>query len=396
MHYEDDSTSVDLVPNSGSSADMNDGDTHVQDIKGYPFGSPFTDGTTTIDVGLGVLVGTAPAVVVTELEEGAVILTIERISDAPGSAIKVTWALNPEFTTGSETVDIYYATGDGTGQYPTDFTQMVVEDDSVLSLAGVTPDGGTAFQWANQVGAGDPELYFKGCLHAQASASGPSGLAGNVGVGKVNVSLQGEPANQGKNLISVPFLAPSPLIKEVYGDGPDSVWAEGDMIQYKFAPSPAYKSAVYVGNTWKNGSNTAQDPPFEADHRFGNWIITKGDKDITLVGKVLNINVPIAIYDGAGLSTGGKTFLGMVYPVSFGLTSTSLIADGAQDGDMVQYKTAPLAEAYISAVVVGGSWKNGSNTAAPINDKIATFKVPNSYIYVRYGDAGFTWNRVKP
>jgi hypothetical protein len=384
---------------AGSSVDLNPGgDPDLQDLKGYPFGHPFigADGTT-IWPGLGGLAGTLAAVVeVPTLEEGAVILSIERVSDAPGSAIRVSWELNQLYTNGNELVDIYYATGDGSGQYPAAFTQLIVNDNNVQGVADVSADGSNAFQWDGQVAGGEQEIYFKGCIDGYAQEIGVFGLSGNVAVGKVNVTLGGESGNPGKNLVSVPFFLPITTISDVFGDGADAPWQEGDLIQYKFAPSPAYLSAVYSSNAWRDAANTANDPQFEADFRFGNWIIVTGPRDICLVGKVPNFATQVTVYDGAGLSTGGKTLLGMVYPLTLDLANSSLIADGAGNGDLIQYKVSPLNQVYISAVVSSGEWKNAANTSQALDPNIATLKVPNSYIFVKYGNTGFIWNRVAP
>lgn len=338
-----------------------------------------------------------------EAAEGAVILSIEKMSEVPGSAIKVSWRINtqdyPQLT-GNEVVDIYYIVGDeGSGAYEVmDYDSMIIESDDLASRIppGVSlVQGEKAFLWNNQVADGEPEIYFKGTLHGMKNDTA-MGLPSAVAVGKLNVRLQGEANNPGKNLISLPFLANDVSVAGVFGQGSGTEWQEGDLVQYKFAASPAYESAVYSNGAWRDAANPADPPAFDVDYRFGNWIITSGTRRLTFVGKVLNIDVTVPIFGGSGLSTGGKTLLGMVYPMQFGLAQTSLIADGALEGDLVQYKVSPLNQVYVSAVVIGGQWKNAANPAEPLDPNIAILKTPYSYIYVRYGNAGFDWNRSKP
>jgi hypothetical protein len=331
--------------------------------------------------------------------EGPVILDIERVADAPGSAIRVTWLINktdyPQYS-GSQ-VDIYYARGNGTGQYPSSFASKMISGDKLAagSPANVSITGAKSLEWDGQVGQGDNELYFIGCLAGRNINTEQA-----VAVGKVNVALAGEAASEGQNLIAVPFLPqPGASVAEVFGEGSGAVWEEGDLVQKKVASSPSYISAIYKDNAWKDLSRPTENPKFDIDPLFGNWVIVKSSKDITLVGKVINIPMDVAVYDGAGLATGGKggkTLLGTIYPLEINLTDTSLITDGAAEGDLMQYKVSPLAPSYVSAIVIGGAWKNLSDPNKPLDPGIATLKVPNSYIFVRTSDTGFVWKRQSP
>ncbi|KAF0134076.1 MAG: hypothetical protein FD145_930 [Candidatus Saganbacteria bacterium] len=383
--------------NSGG-ATLQGGGYTLTDTKGEIIGGKMTGGGYEF---IPWIFGMSSSVQATSTEEtpplGTVPLTISR----DGANIKIKWDLKY----GNDTV-IYYSTGNGEGQFNnSDLTKWVVAagvdfiDDSMMNQCIFHKD---------QVGAGakDKEVYYKGFLKTAVpgSTSTDSRFSGKTiletawAVGKVNVSLKGTANVQGKNLVSVPFKCQQgSKVKDVFGEGSGSVWKEGDIVQYKFAASPAYYSAIYTSaNVWKDAANANDDPKFEIDYKFGNWVITKDDKTITVVGEVVNKDTVVPVFSGAGETTGGKTLLGMVYPVRLGLTSTSLINNGAADGDLIQYKISPLNEAYISAIVMGGAWKSASNPSNPLEKEIDVLAIPNSYIFVRYKNSGFDWNRAKP
>lgn len=327
-------------------------------------------------------------------------LTILRAGDSAGSDITIKW--DPTKFGGSNP-RIYVMTGNGYGDYLNTYDASVwyqVFDGTVLTggypayFGTFALGAGNTLIHKSQVGTGSNEVYYKGFV----GVTPPDAtFAQAPAVGKVNVFLQGQSATTGKNLVSVPFSSVAAnSVGEIFGDGSDAVWKDGDMIQAKIAPSPAYLSAVYKSGAWKDAADATQDPKFTVNYLFGNWAIIKEDKTITLVGNVIYTDSDVAVYDGNGLPSGGKTLLGMIYPVKVGLTSVGLTTSGAADGDMIQYKDSPLAPSYISAVVVGGQWKNAADTASPMDSRIATLRLPSSYVFVRYGTSGFTWKRTKP
>ena len=135
----------------------------------------------------------------------------------------------------------------------------------------------------------------------------------------------------------------------------------------------------------------------QIDCNFGNWAILTAVKNISLVGNVVNNNSNVALYTGAGESSGGKTLLGLTYPTAQALANTTLISNGALAGDLIQFKVSPANEAYVSAIVIGSDWVNAANPSDALDSRIATLTIPNGYIYVRNNNnAGFTWQRVKP
>jgi hypothetical protein len=303
--------------------------------------------------------------------------------------------------------DIYMLTGEGSGQYVSD-----VGWQKVLSGGSLTPFGrecSFSFVWSfpnelehtDQVGRGFGEVYYKGLIAgvdpaATNSDTGLSNLASARAVGKVNIAVNGTTDTLGKNIISIPFNSTDLHLSHVFGEGTDSVWREGDMIQYKVTGSPSYLTAIYTSNRWRNAADPSSPPAFDVDYRQGYFILTRNAKIFTVLGSVINVDtVALNIYSGAGLPTGGKTLLGMVYPVQVGLTSTGL-STGASERDLIQYKVDALSPSYISAVYSGGVWVNAANPRDLLSDSIAQLKVPFGYTYVRFGDSGFTFTRRKP
>jgi hypothetical protein len=194
---------------TGGGGLLEDDNGSLFDIKCTPFSSGLvTDGTGWMGInGVYKYFYFLPGAIQYSLSEGAVILSIERVADSPGSAIRVSWALNPDYTTGNEQVDIYYFTGNGTGQYPDDFVQKIITNDSLSAPPpGVTMDGSNAFLWPGQVGGGDPEIYFKGCITGKADQSGPMGLDGNIAVGKVDMLMKRKPNNISYNSFAINLL----------------------------------------------------------------------------------------------------------------------------------------------------------------------------------------------
>lgn len=366
---------------------LEQGNTTLTDSKGEGLGPQTRSGNYIYTPGILGLLATREPVYVDDF-----ILFISRESETPVSGLLIWWDV-----TKINDPTIYMLLG----EYSNTFTARGAFWEKVFANGSVLPFYSGSFEKVNahtirhkgQVGQGGAEIYYKALGTGESETIDfPFAPA----VGKINVSLKGQANNLGKNLISVPFVQPINSVAEVFGEGSDSAWQEGDMVQSKIAPSPAYLTAVYTGGAWKNAANAAQPPAFNMDYKFGNWVITNADKVVTLVGKIIDHDQPVYIYDGAGLPTGGKTLLGMIYPVSVGLASTSLITNGAAEGDLIQRKINPLEPAYISAVVSGGVWKNAADTSAALDPLIRTLILPNSYIYVRYGSTGFTWDRKKP
>jgi hypothetical protein len=244
------------------------------------------------------------------------------------------------------------------------------------------------------------EAYYKALRQEIPASSYPTVVPTAWAVGKINIPLQGTTSNPGKNLASVPFVPNSRAVKDVFGEGATSPWSAGDVIQFKDSAAPAYLAALYTsGNQWKDAANSAADPSFDIDLKYGNVIITNSNKTTMVLGNVPVSNENIVVFGGAGIGFGGKTLLGQVYPAPIGLAGSSLFTDGARDGDMVQCKDSPLNQVYVTAVARGGVWLNAVDNSPTLDPKIGTMTIPNSYIYVRYGDLsdpGFTWRKVKP
>jgi hypothetical protein len=343
------------------------------------------------------------------IDEGPVILQITREADTPGSAIRISWTINtteyPELLP-TAAVDIYALEGDGSGQYVNGgagWFQVLggagVTDAGVARLVSMGVDGVfRSIRVDNQVGTAPNEIYFKGVIRGRPEplAHATWGLPGAAAVGKVNVPLQGTPANPGKNIVSIPLYPKiDRSVSAVFGQ---EIWLDEELIQYKYTGSPAYSSAKFLGGQWQNAARSGTPPAFEFDPRQGYEIIVRGDKVFSAVGGVINTSEAVVeIYNGRGLSTGGKTLLGMYYPLNFSLTGGSnLLVSGAGENDLIQYKTSPFSPAYISAKVVDGRWINAANAGADLPAVISNLRLPYGYTFVRYGDAGFTWRRARP
>ena len=82
---------------------------------------------------------------------------------------------------------------------------LIIDNDALITNppAEAAMQGTNAFKWDNQVGEGDPEIYFKGCIHAQAQTAGPTGLAGNLAAGKVNVLMRRNPTQISYNTFAI-------------------------------------------------------------------------------------------------------------------------------------------------------------------------------------------------
>jgi len=263
--------------------------------------------------------------------------------------------------------------------------------------------------YGGQQGAGTyyKEMYFKAFTVPSASIIQPLALTdyapaftAATAVGKVDVGLKGTANIKGKNLFSVPFKVEGveANVNNVFGSGTGSIWEEGDTILKKKLNSPAYYGAVYKAGAvdkWKDASNASNDPMFTVDPNFGYWAIVRTDKILTVLGKV-DVEPTSAKIWGAGQEQRGQTLLGMYYPKQFSLQSSTLVQDGAANGDTIYYKKTALDPAYHAAVLVNGTWKDASNTANNPVLEVATLKLPYSYIFSRKVQADFTWQKTLP
>jgi hypothetical protein len=407
-HVESATAKLDYTISGGGTNELTGGGANLQDLKGQEVIGVLT-GTDGTILQIGGIYGLVGGVVISAagVPPGTVPLTISR----SGKDIKIAWDAkyaNPQ---------IYVMTGDGTGKFQND---NVAGQTAVWALVASgqefdtthASDAAPYILHKGQVGAASvtgvtnrPEAYYKGLQHGvSASAQGSDQinfpgtyLQAAWAVGKLNVNLQGSAAEAGKNYVSIPFnCQQGTTIGNVLGEGSGTIWQPGDEVQYKFAAGPSFNTAILSANsTWVDTSN-GQTPAWGIDYRFGNIVITNAAaKTLTFIGEVVKTNIDIPIYSGAGEAPGGKTLLGMVYPVSLGLASSSLITDGAANGDMIQFKTAAVGEAYQSAIVSGSQWKSAS-TGGALESNVATLKLPYSYQFVRYQNAGFTWHRTKP
>ena len=330
--------------------------------------------------------------------------TVPLLISKDGGSVKLSWDL----ATYGPNIQLFLLTGDGTGKFTNTYDTTIPTKPNwgYVTAGGAGLSG--EFDWstrssgyvyhANQERAtGWPESYYKALRQEIPPTSYASLLPTAWAVGKINIPLQGTTLNPGKNLVSVPFVPNSRSVKDVFGEGTLSPWGRGDLIQYKYMASPAYLTAIYTADSrWKDAANTANEPTFDVDPKFGNWIITTANKTVMVLGNVPLGGEEVAIFSGAGLATGGKTLLGQVYPVPVGLAGTSLISDGAANGDLIQYKRSPLEQVYVSAIMSGGDWKNAIDGSPTLDPKIAYLTIPNSYIYVRNAATGFTWRRARP
>jgi hypothetical protein len=285
-------------------------------------------------MGLGIFLGTGEAPVdeiPTELEEGAVILAVERVSDAPGSALKVSWELNPEYSSPTDTVDIFFVIG----EYGSDFTLKVIEDDVLAATAPTGVSLGTkSFEWPGQVGAGHPEIYFKGCLTGMADESGPTGLAGNIAVGKYNalVAAPVGPKTYKYSFVSVPFFSSDPSADAVFGEQLFGADSKANATELWGWTGTTFGDQMYLksGTGWLPiGAFTPINVSLGSGYVFKTKQSATEDRQLTLIGKVINVAFePISL--GANL----YSFIGNPYPKYFSLSDANLTsASGVFGGE---------------------------------------------------------------
>ncbi|MFC1637697.1 hypothetical protein ACFL1W_01615, partial [Candidatus Margulisiibacteriota bacterium] len=147
---------------------------------------------------------------------------------------------------------------------------------------GVSVDSGAkTITWDDQVGAGEREIYFKGCIAGQAAVEGPLGLSGNLAVGKVNVDLKQE-----YNCVTYPFNAATYTLAEIIGDqlkeGDQLHWwdvGEWDEGSSRWTKQQAYYAVTKLA-AWPDGE-------FKPAEGFYVYLLGKSrDEKLTLVGKV--------------------------------------------------------------------------------------------------------------
>lgn len=377
-----------VIPFGGSALGLSGGGVTVHDVKGQPVigistgDIPGPDGpiTATVIFGWGPMWSLVPIVIEEGVPEGTVPLTIAR----DGNNILITWN-NGLY---GDNISLFYLPGDGTGIYTnTPDPWQAVDGNFTLQLA----QGRITHN--NQVGAGLTEVYYKalqpGYTRTSLNSDNVNVLSTAWSVGKFNVNIEGQAANAGKNLMSIPFISQAgTTVASVFGTG--TPWQEGDIINSKNSADPTYLSAIYRNGSWASTvSGNAPDFIFTPEYAFE--IVTRANKIFTSVGEVPRDPISIAVW-GMSSPPDGKTLLGMAYPRNFQLSDSTLIANGASNGDIIQYKVSALAPAYISAVVVNSQWRDASSGQAILPVEIGTLRPSLGYVYATKG-GGFTWQR---
>jgi len=359
MVFEDTTTQTKmyLVPNSGSHIGLKSSDSsiNIRDIKGYPFGGSFTDAATgtRIEPGFGSFTGTRGAEPQpTTLTEGPVILNISRVDDKPGSDIKITWQINPLFyspTINANTaVDIYFMTGKGSGEYESlSFKDLIISNNifNPNLASSVTPDiTNKYFIFKNQVGAGAPEIYFKGLLTgANPQAIDFTGLGAAVAVGKVLVTASGD---RNYNMIGVPMIqAPNSTFFNVFSNA----ISQNGVEVYKFDNvSGGYVPAINSG-AWDR-----EDIILSCGEAA--WIYNPLDHDLvlTIIGKVP------PVVDGASIAPvtiyGSKKYNMISNPYPRYGTLSAIGLEPLSGSEIYYFDNK--AHAYVPALSDGKAWDN--------------------------------------
>lgn len=324
---------------------------------------------------------------------GTIPLTISR----NGKDIQLNW--NPAF----QNPQIFVMPGNGSGQFVNNNQAPWVSITGNKEFDDTSPAGlaDGILVHTGQVGAGSThaEAYYK----ALQAGVKPDDLNPDIpaisnfeaapAVGKVDISLIGGGATQGYNLICVPLANDVITVDSIYGTG--TPWEDGDQILKKTGPTPAYVTAVYdsadyPNAPWRDAGNSKLVPQFNLDTNYGNFVVVKNNKLITVLGKFNPSPLSVSIWGG------GYTPLSLIFPLSISLSSSGLIADGAANGDVIYHKTSATSPSYVGSVLVGGAWMDVSNQNNPPPASLATLSLPNSYFYNRLGVKGFSWNRMLP
>jgi hypothetical protein len=261
MHFEDGGTAIDLVPNSGSSVDLDpDPDSTLQDIKGYPVGSPFTDGTTTVQVGFGVLGEYAwPGF---SEDPHVQDLTISR----SGSDIVLDWESDL-----GESADFWVFRR--TAPFENDAAAWVGD--------GIPVVGATSYVDSGQVSTGFDQAYYR-----VLSVDDYTKLTNKVAVGKVNVTV-----TSGWNQIGVPFIPED--LSNALGDN----YVNGDQLW-------AWRSGSFVSPIKFNGTSWTTGLDLATAEGYGLKLVNvnpPAGEVKTIIGRVKDDGFTRAIADGWNL-----------------------------------------------------------------------------------------------
>lgn len=319
---------------SGGGGRLSGGNYRLFDIKCTPFVGTLTGNGYGMDVdGVGVFYPETEEVVV--VEEGPVILTIERAGDDKGDPILITWTINtadfPNLNS-SDPVDIYMLVGQGEGEYhPTQGWEKVVGNNGIQP--GYSGDfdinaGARTLTYIGNVGAGARESYFKGLIATSNVSDQVYGLPGATAVGKMNIAVAGAGSSAYKySFVSVPF-AGGVSADEAFG---------------KQLPAAASKAEATELWGWTGVTFGQQEFLHETDGwtpigGFGDVRVkpTSGyvfktksgssNRDITVVGKVLREFAPVNI--GANL----YSFMANPFLRNLAITTVNLNAGGGVYG----------------------------------------------------------------
>jgi hypothetical protein len=224
MHFEGSGTTIDLVPNSGSSADLNpSGPTHLQDIKGYPFGSPYTNGTTVVEVGLGAIIsGEIVAIIPTsEINDNGRIRKTTIVRE--GENLKISWGYD---SLGPIAVKIYVSSG-ASAEFQSSATAY-----AVLTTASSAT---TTYLFLNTAHNGN-NYYFRVVPDPLVNPDIMSSANNSITVGKTETSL---PANK-YVFCGLPFMDDSVSLENILGE---QIGTAGDMLWWN---GSVYQGANYV------------------------------------------------------------------------------------------------------------------------------------------------------
>jgi hypothetical protein len=326
----------------------------------------------TVEVGLGTLVGTGGVIVITptELQQGAVILHISKVSND----LRVSWEINTvDFPalTGAEKVEIYYLAFDSgeIGQYnKTSFSQLVIDNNNLAAGAptGTALDGTRAFKWSSQAGMGYTELYFIACIN-DLPTHPDYGLAKAVAVGKVDQDMTTD-----YNFVSMPmYMVGGAAISQAFSaqfdiDGTELYSfdeASGNLTKAKYQSGWAFSPAV----------------PFDIQQGKSYWVRLGAAKRISLLGYVSNVSFSKAMFGTRYL------VLGNAFPLLRNF-DTVLPAAGTNELYLFHNDTKLLEKLKNS----GGTWIN----AAP-GEPVYKF-LPGSGYWYRNQGSDSTWTLTSP
>ncbi|MCU0641209.1 MAG: hypothetical protein MUC35_03875 [Candidatus Margulisbacteria bacterium] len=274
-------------------------------------------------------VGTAPP--------GTVPLTITR----SGNDIVLTWDKNS-----APSVDIYTLTGDGSGVY----------SDSGFTVKMGTHTSGTLTDTA-QVGAGNPEKYYKGVMTGYDSfLLGPeygnkTCLQAAQAVGKVNYVFAG-----GNNFFNYPF-AKTDTINTIFGN--KAIGQPGTAVNIASGSrvlAHNYSAGNFEVSELSGTAGTSQWSALTLAPSKGNIFFNASTNNInvTLVGQVVpDLSV-------ASSALGGNNLTGLVYPKGEKITLFS----NSKSGDRLLVQNATGSFDTIDCTGAN-SWANGAYALKP-------------------------------